>query len=182
MNTTLNEIREQSPCHDGWQKLLAHLGKTQADDTELSFSTILKSNGIEDAVWYLRVLDYKDRCLFMADVAESVLHIYESKHKSKAPREAIQAVRYYHDGLIGLDDLRGKCTAAAAAAYISDDSAYISDDSAASAASAADDSAAAAADASAFYAAAAASARKDKWAEIEQLFIKHFCGEALEAK
>ena len=32
MKTTLNKIREHSPCESGWRKLLAHLGKTKSDD------------------------------------------------------------------------------------------------------------------------------------------------------
>ena len=172
MNTTLNEIREQSPCHDGWQKLLSHLGKTKADDDLITFKTILESNGIEDAVWCLRTLSYKDQCLFRADVAESVLHIFEKRSGSDAPRKAIQAVRDYHDGLIGLNELRSKRAAADAAAYTASYTASY----------AAADAAYAYAVAAAAAAGAATTAGKDKWAEIEQLFIKHFCGEALEAK
>jgi hypothetical protein len=52
--TTLNKIRACHPCEDGWSKLLAHLGKIKADDEPLAFSTILKSNGLEDALWTLR--------------------------------------------------------------------------------------------------------------------------------
>ena len=52
--TTPNRIREHSPCSDGWRKLLAHLGKTEADDAPLAYSTILESNGLDDALWCLR--------------------------------------------------------------------------------------------------------------------------------
>lgn len=54
--TTLNAIRAFRPCSDGWWKLLAHLGKTAADDEPLSLLTILNSNGISDALWCLRAL------------------------------------------------------------------------------------------------------------------------------
>ena len=47
----LNKIRAQHPCKDGWEKLLAHLGKTKADDVEVPFSVILESNGLDDALW-----------------------------------------------------------------------------------------------------------------------------------
>ena len=43
MNTTLNQIRDESPCTSGWKKLLTHLGKTQADDEAISILTILDS-------------------------------------------------------------------------------------------------------------------------------------------
>lgn len=52
--TTLNKIRECSPCADGWQKLLKHLSKTQADDDPLPLVTILDSNGLDDCLWCLR--------------------------------------------------------------------------------------------------------------------------------
>ena len=51
--TTLNAIRAASPCHDGWTKLLKHLGKTSADDEPLPLLTVLDSNGIDDALWVL---------------------------------------------------------------------------------------------------------------------------------
>ena len=54
MQTTLNKIRKFSPCESGWVKLLKHLGKTQADDEPLDFLTILKSNGLNDALWCLK--------------------------------------------------------------------------------------------------------------------------------
>ncbi len=54
--TTLNQIRSHRPCSDGWEKLLKHLGKIQADDEPLSFATILESNGFDDAIWCLRTV------------------------------------------------------------------------------------------------------------------------------
>jgi len=50
--TTLNEIREHSPCKEGWEKLLAHLGKTKADAEPLHLLTVLESNGLDDALWW----------------------------------------------------------------------------------------------------------------------------------
>lgn len=57
MKTTLNKIREHSPCKSGWEKLLNTLGKTKADDEELELLTILDSNGIQDAIWCFRAVD-----------------------------------------------------------------------------------------------------------------------------
>ena len=59
--TTLNKIRAHSPCANGWAKLLRHLGKTQADDEPVSLLTILKSNGLDDALWCLRAADGHQR-------------------------------------------------------------------------------------------------------------------------
>jgi hypothetical protein len=57
MKTTLNAIREHSPCTTGWSKLLKNIGKTKADDEPLAITTILESNGLEDALWCLRAID-----------------------------------------------------------------------------------------------------------------------------
>ncbi len=61
MKTTLNQIRDKKPCPDGWKKLLAHLGKTRADEEALSIITILDSNGIDDALWCLQAVKDHDR-------------------------------------------------------------------------------------------------------------------------
>lgn len=78
--TTLNEIREHSPCREGWEKLLNHLGKTKADDEPLQLLTILESNGLDDALWVLRAksLDRLSRH-FQAWCAEQVLHHFEAE-------------------------------------------------------------------------------------------------------
>ena len=51
ITTTLNHIRARGPCKEGWEKLLAHLGKTTADDEPLPYATILTSNGVQDTIW-----------------------------------------------------------------------------------------------------------------------------------
>ena len=75
--TTLNKIREHSPCADGWSKLLRHLGKTQADDEPLSLVTILDSNGLDDTLWCLRSCDGIDReaRLYAVWCARQVQHL-----------------------------------------------------------------------------------------------------------
>lgn len=57
MNATLNAIRAYEPCADGWRKLLAGLGKTEADDEPLALTLILDINGLDDALWALRCVD-----------------------------------------------------------------------------------------------------------------------------
>lgn len=61
MITTLNAIRQHSPCKEGWEKLLRHLGKTFPDDDPLPILTILTSNGLDDALWCLRAVGGCDR-------------------------------------------------------------------------------------------------------------------------
>jgi hypothetical protein len=77
LTTTLNAIRAHSPCVDGWEKLLRHLGKTQADDEPLPFATILESNGLDDALWCCHVApEYaKQWRLFAVWCARQVQHL-----------------------------------------------------------------------------------------------------------
>lgn len=77
MKTTLNKIREHSPCSEGWGKLLKHLGKTKADDEPLAITTILDSNGLDDALWCLRAVENHDReiRLYAVWCARQVQHL-----------------------------------------------------------------------------------------------------------
>jgi hypothetical protein len=112
--TTLNEIREHSPCEDGWKKLLAHLGKTKADDEPLHLLTVLKSNGFDDALWCLRAksLDRLSRH-FQAWCAEQVLHHFEAERPGDMRvRDQIAMLR--NDGATESD--RAAASAAAQAA------------------------------------------------------------------
>jgi hypothetical protein len=174
MTTTLNKIKAHSPCENGWDKLLNHLGKTKADDEPLSIATIIQSNGTKDAVWALCAVEGKDKeiRLFAADCAESVLHIYEKRYPNDdRPRKAIQAARDYANGVIGKDEL----AAARAAAW--DAARAAAWDAAGEAARAtAWDAAGDAAWATAWAAAgeaARAAAWEAKWQEIELLLTKY---------
>ena len=79
--TTLVRIRAASPCREGWEKLLAHLGKTKADDEPLPLLTVLDSNGFNDALWVLSYAMPEDRLSrhFQAWCAEQVLHLFEAE-------------------------------------------------------------------------------------------------------
>ncbi len=81
MKTTLNNIRKHSPCTEGWTKLLKNLGKTTADDEPLELTTILESNGIDDALWCLRAVTNHERemRLFAVECARSVQHLMTDK-------------------------------------------------------------------------------------------------------
>ena len=75
--TTLNKIREHSTCTNGWQKLLAHLNKTKADDEPLALVTVLDSNGLDDCLWHLRTVPEHDRLwrLYAVWCARQVQHL-----------------------------------------------------------------------------------------------------------
>jgi hypothetical protein len=116
--TTLNEIKAHNPCKDGWEKLLAGLGKAEADNEPLHLRDILRINGVQDCIWSFRSFPSEyDRTwrLMAADFAEQVLHIYEKQYPNdNRPRKAIHAARDYANGLIGKED----AFAAASAAYV----------------------------------------------------------------
>ena len=51
---TLNKIRAHSPCESGWKKLLkAKAGAGM--DVEFPLTDVMDSNGLDDALWCLRV-------------------------------------------------------------------------------------------------------------------------------
>ena len=94
--TTLNAIRAASPCEDGWTELLAHLGKTRADDEPLELLTVLESNGLNDALWVLSYAMPDNRLArhFQAWGAEQVLHIFEAERPNdRRVREQIAMLR-----------------------------------------------------------------------------------------
>jgi hypothetical protein len=108
--TTLNAIRANSPCADGWAKLLAHLGKTGADDAPLPLVTILDSNGLEDALWALRAVKGHERemRLFAVWCARQVQHLVTD------PRSvaALDVAERYAAGLATREELEAAWAAA----------------------------------------------------------------------
>ena len=115
MQTTLNKIRAHGPCANGWKKLLAHLGKTEADDEPLSIITIIDSNGIDDALWCLRAVDGHDKeiRLFAVWCARQVQHLMTDKRSI----DAIDVAEKYASGMATRDDLEKAWAAAMAAAW-----------------------------------------------------------------
>ena len=83
MYTTLNLILAAKPCGQelgsttGWQKLLAGLDKTEADDEPLPLSEILRINGLDDAFWTIRATPGHERParLLAVDCAREVQHL-----------------------------------------------------------------------------------------------------------
>ena len=82
--TTLNKIREHSPCCEGWRRLLTYLGKTEADDEPLSFKSILDSNGLDDAIWALRSIDAPEVRLFAVRCVRQIQHLISDERSLNA--------------------------------------------------------------------------------------------------
>lgn len=141
----------------------------------------LEKHGIKKAVKALDVYSYKFYCLFLADVAESVLHIFEAKYPcDRQPRDCVGGVRFYRKKRITKEDLSNLRSAALASTRHARHAAYMNKapflaaytvSSASSAPCDAIDVICAAVEAEAE---AGAKKREQKWQEIEKLFIKHF--------
>ena len=76
MLTTLNKIKDHSPCVDGWKTLLKGLNKLEADDEPLHLSQILSINGAADALWSLRAFSKEDCQIFAVGAARQVQHLW----------------------------------------------------------------------------------------------------------
>ena len=115
MKTTLNKIRDHSPCRDGWEKLLKHLGKTKADDEPLSLLTILDSNGLDDALWCLRAVDgyEKDIRLYAVWCARQVQHLMTDQRSL----DALDVAEKYAHGQATHEELTAANDVARAAAW-----------------------------------------------------------------
>ncbi len=110
MKTTLNKIRSYSPCNPGWKKLLANLGKTKADDEELLITTVLESNGIDDALWCLRAVEGHERemRLFAVECARSVQYLMTDPRSINA----IDVAERFANNLATEDELNAAWAAA----------------------------------------------------------------------
>ncbi len=178
MKTTLNAIREHSPCAEGWRKLLAHLGKTQADDEPLAITTILDSNGLDDALWCLRAVTGHDReiRLYAVWCARQVQHLMTD------PRSiaALDVAERFANGAATAEELDGARAAAwAAARAAARDAARDAARAAAGAAAAAAARDAARAAAGAAAGAAAAAAARDAARDAQAAKLREMCAEAV---
>lgn len=54
ITTTLNRIRDCSPCTAEWPVLLAALSKVRADDEPVTYARFVETNGIQPALWAMR--------------------------------------------------------------------------------------------------------------------------------
>ena len=84
--TTLNKIRAQKPCADGWEKLLKALGKKTTDDEPLALLAVLDSNGLDDCLWALRSVPEYDNLWrkYAVWCARRVEHLMMDDDRSKS--------------------------------------------------------------------------------------------------
>ena len=115
MQTTLNKIRQHSPCANGWKKLLAHLGKTQADDEPVAIAAVVESNGFDDALWCLRAVEGCDKeiRLFVVWCARQVQHLMTDARSLAA----LDVAERFANGEASEEELAASWAAAGAAAW-----------------------------------------------------------------
>jgi hypothetical protein len=94
---TLNAINIGQMPAGGGARLLAHLGKTRPDDEPLPLVTILDSNGMEDAMWALRVVKGEDARIrrFAVWCARQVQHLMTDSRSV----DALTVAERYADGM-----------------------------------------------------------------------------------
>jgi len=112
--TTLNRIKACGPCKDGLRTLLAHLGKTRADDEPLPYSVIVENNGLDDALWAMRAEPEHARewRLYGVWCARQVQHLMKDKRST----DALDVAERYAKGQATDEELDAARAAAWAAA------------------------------------------------------------------
>jgi len=113
MQTTLNKIRDNHPCQEGWTRLLRTLNKTRADDEPLHLRTILDSNGLDDALWCLRAVAGETRVMRLYAVwcARKVEHLMTDQRS----KDVLNVAERHANGSATDDELSAARAAARAA-------------------------------------------------------------------
>ena len=96
---TLQQIRDQSPCSEGWTKLLKSLGNPPMD-TVISLGDVAKSNDAADAWWCVRALDWNNEQV-RREVIKALIPSVEraAKHTTnKCVHDCIGALKDWIDG------------------------------------------------------------------------------------
>ena len=104
MYTTLNKIRVKGPCMGGWKTLLRFLGKTGPDDEPISVLTVLKSNGLDDAIWCLRAVDGCEREMRL--FAVKCVRSFQHEISDRRSLNALDVAEAYANGLATVEQLR----------------------------------------------------------------------------
>ena len=114
ITTTLRQIRQHDPCKEGWRTLLTFLGKTGADDEPLPLTTILQSNGLDDALWCLRTITGHDKEItrFALACAQDVRHLMTDQRSL----DALDALERHLESPLSREELDQVLAAAGAAA------------------------------------------------------------------
>jgi hypothetical protein len=156
---TLQQIKDQRPCTDGWATVLKSKGGTKADfSAEFPLTDVLESNGLDDTLWCLHCLPEHSRIWrkYAVWCARQVEHLMTDQRS----RNALKVADLHADGLATDVDLAAASEAARAALAAASEAARAALAAASEAAWAAEAAAWAAARAAALAAAGAAGAAR----------------------
>jgi hypothetical protein len=114
LTTTLNRIRAHKPSHAEWTRLLAGLGKTEADNRPLPFATILRINGLDFALWCARAEPQHERVwrLFAVWCVRQGQHLLTDQRSIAA----LDVAERHANGMATDEEVRAARDAAVAAA------------------------------------------------------------------
>ena len=114
ITTTLNHIRDNHPCTEGWTNRLTGLGKTKGDDEPLAYATILRINGFDDALWCMQAEPQHSNLwrMFAVRCARKVEHLMTDQRS----RDALDVAERHANGQATDDDLAAARDAARDAA------------------------------------------------------------------
>ena len=119
LTTTLRLLRNAHACTSQYTFLREALGPKYGDNKPINLLAILKTNGLNDALWALQATaqncDMVAR-LMAADFAARVLPIWKKMYpKDDRPANAIKATRDFARGNITREELAAAVAAAGAA-------------------------------------------------------------------
>ena len=119
LTTTFRRLRSAGACTERYKFLCVAL-KGVKDTEPINLLTILRTNGLDDALWALSAT--AENCdkvarLMAADFAEEVLPIWRKYSQDKRPELAIKAARDSAHGRISVEELAAARAAAGAAAW-----------------------------------------------------------------
>lgn len=112
LTTTLGEIRSHDPCFGGWRDLLRSLDldafSSKLDlKREVSFTHILNSNGVQDAIWAFHYCMPNHRYLlahFAVDMAEQLIEISKDRIYHLKFKANLAMARAYALGEVSMQD------------------------------------------------------------------------------
>ena len=107
LTTTFQRLRSAGACTERYKFLRAAL-KGVKDTEPINLLTILRTNGLDDALWALSATS--ENCdkvarLIAADFAEELLPIWRKYSQDKRPELAIKAARDFAHGRISVEEL-----------------------------------------------------------------------------
>ena len=116
---TLSDIRKHRPCEDGWKKLLRGLGYRNGDydpEHRVSLADVAIINGVLDAMWCLRCLEWGDMSLRRAVIDTVILPAAKRASVHTSDKRVHAHIAVLEKWVAGNDTIDLRANAATAAA------------------------------------------------------------------